>query len=454
MALVLRQAQQIARLEGKVAALEERLGKSSRNSSKPPSSDGPGTPERRSREPSGRKPGGQPGHERATRPLIPTEEADEVIPLKPERCEACGKRLDGEDPEPRRHQVTEIPKVVPRVTEYQQHTLGCACGHQTTAALPAEAASCFGPRLESVAALLTGAYHASKRSAQEILQDLFGVAMSLGALSGCEDKVGTLLAGPVAEAFAWAREQSAAHADETGWKEGRRRAWLWVLTTASVTVFKVHARRTKEAAKELLGWFAGVLHTDRWGAYNIYKGLRQICWAHLLRDFRGFSEHRGPSAGRIGKELLKRARRLLKLWAKVRDGTWDRKRYRRATARLRGEIEAFLREGADCRHATMRRECRMILKHVKNLWTFTRIDGVEPTNNAAERSVRPAVLWRRKSFGTQSARGSRFVERMLTVSATLRQQNRNVTDYLTEVCASALSGRPAPSLLPASNGLE
>lgn len=166
----------------------------------------------------------------------------------------------------------------------------------------------------------------SKRSAQEILRDLFGVEISLGALSRCEEKVGTLLQEPVEEAHEWVQGQATAHADETGWKEGNRRAWLWVLSTGLVTIFKVHARRTSQAAKELLGCFAGVLHTDRWGAYNIYPGLRQICWAHLLRDFRGFSEHRGPSAGRIGKELLKRAQRLLKLWSKVRDGTWDRVR--------------------------------------------------------------------------------------------------------------------------------
>lgn len=441
---------EVSALKEKVTALEERLGKTSQNSSKPPSSDPPGAVKKTNREPSGRRRGGQPGHERSTRPLIPTEQADKVISLKPDYCEKCDRKLAGNDPAPRRHQVTEI-EVKTRVTEYQQHTLECVCGHQTTAALPTEAGSCFGVKLESVAALLTGAYHLSKRSAQEILRDLFGVEMSLGALSGCEEKVGNLLQGPVEEAHEFVQSQAVAHADETGWKEGKQRAWLWVLSTACVTVFKVHARRTSQAAKELLGKFAGVLHTDRWGAYNIYTGIRQICWAHLLRDFRGFSEHRGPSAGRIGKELLKRARKLLKLWAKVREGTWKREHYQRATTRLRGEIEKYLREGADCRHATMRRECRMILKHAKSLWTFTRVAGVEPTNNAAERSVRPAVLWRRKSFGTQSARGSQFVERMLTVRATLRQQKRNVTEYLSVVSMRAAQGRPLPSLLPGSS---
>ncbi len=217
--------QKLAALQEKVAALEERLGKTSQNSSKPPSSDPPGTASRASREPSGRKRGGQPGHERATRPLIPTDQADKVIPVKPDHCEKCSRKLNGKDSAPRRHQVVEI-EFRKRVTEYQQHTLGCVCGHRTTAPLPAEAASCFGVHLESVAALLTGAYHLSKRSAQEILRDLFGVEMSLGALSGCEEKVGTLLQAPVKEAHEWVQNQATAHADETGWKEGKQRAMM------------------------------------------------------------------------------------------------------------------------------------------------------------------------------------------------------------------------------------
>lgn len=452
--IIAAQAEQIARLEERARALEERLGKNSRNSSKPPSSDPPGPARPPHREPSGRRPGGQPGHEWMSRALIPTEEADEVIALKPERCGHCQRRLHGEDSAPHRRQITEIPKVKPHVREYQQHTLKCpGCGHETTAELPPEAGGrWFGPRLEATAGMLTGAYHLSRRTAQEILRDMFGVEMSLGALSACEETIGALLESPAREAHEYAQTLAAAHADETGWKEGRSRAWLWVLATGAVTVFRVHSRRTKEAARELLGRFSGTLHTDRWGAYNIYEGPRQICWAHLLRDFRGFSEHRGPAAGLIGKKLLKRARRALTLWVKVRDGTWDRQRYRRSTGRLMAEIESLLREGAGCRHATMRRECRMILKHAGSLWTYARVDGVEPTNNAAERVIRPAVLWRRRSFGTQSARGSRFAERMLTTTATLRQQGRNVTDYLAEVCGNSRQGRPAPSLLPISAG--
>jgi len=436
------------KLEERIAELESRLNQTSQNSSKPPSSDPPGTT-RASKEPSGRRPGGQPGHPGVSRALA--KKVDEVLELKPHRCGHCGGSLKGEDPSPDRHQVTELPPIVPHVTEYRLHTLACAgCGHETRATLPAGVPEGqFGPRLVATAGLLTGAYHLSKRAAQEILRDLFSVEMSLGALSGCEGKVGSLLEGPVSEAHEWAQEQPRAHADETGWKEGRRRPcpWLWTLVTSAVTVFLVRPRK-KWAARELLGRFKGVLHRDRWGSYNVYGGRQQICWAHLLRDFASMTEFRGPAAGRIGQDLLNKGRRMFRLWEKVRDGTWDRGRFHKATRRLRSDIEGALYAGAECGHQKMRQVCRRILRFVGDLWTFTQEEGVEPTNNAAERAIRPAVLWRRKSFGTQSERGSRFVERMLTVRATLRQQGRNVVGYIAEVCARALTGQPLPSLLP------
>ena len=438
--------QRVETLEHEVAGLKGRLGQNSRNSSKPPSTDPPGT-ERPGKDSSGRRTGGQPGHPGVSRTLAVT--VDEVVELKPDRCGHCDRVLQGSDPAPHRHQVTEWPPVVPHITEYRQHTVVCeACGHETRSALPEGVPEGqFGPRLLATAGLLTGAYHLSKRTAQEILRELFGVEMSLGALSGCEERVGVLLEAPVSEAHAWAQDQPTAHADETGWKEGRRRPWLWVLVTSAVTVFLLRPRK-KAAARELLGRFGGVLHTDRWGAYNIHRGLRQICWAHLLRDFTLMTEFRGPAAGRIGRELLSKGRRMFRLWQRVRDGTWDRERFQVATTRLRAEIERTLRKGADCPHVKMRHVCRRILRFVENLWTFAVMEGVEPTNNAAERAIRPAVLWRRKSFGTQSERGSRFVERILTVRATLRQQGRNVVAYVTEVCVCSLTGHPVPSLLP------
>jgi transposase len=441
-------ARQVEILEKRVAELEARLNQTSRNSSKPPSSDPPGAT-RPDHTPSGRKPGGQPGHPGASRAVAP--KADEIVDVKPERCGHCGRLLRGSDPAPHRHQVTELPPVAPHITEYRQHTLVCGdCGHETRAVLPEGVpVGQFGPRLLATAAFLTGACHLSKRMAQEVLRQLFGVEMSLGAVSGCEETVSDALAAVVAEAHDWAQAQRTAHADETGWRERRRLAWLWVMATRLVTVFKVRAGRGREAARELLGRFHGVLHSDRWAAYNVYTGLRQLCWAHLLRDFTAMSEA-GGRAGQIGRRLVRRAKRVLKRWHNVRDGTWSRRKFFHATAYLRRKIEQDLAVGAACGHAKTAHVCRRILKFADALWTFARKRDVEPTNNMAERAIRPAVLWRKKSFGTHSERGSRFAERMLTTFMTLKQQRRPVVEYMREACHAFLQGQRVPSLLPIS----
>jgi transposase len=441
-------ARQVELLEKRVVELEARLNQTSRNSSKPPSSDPPGTA-RPGKDPSGRRPGGQPGHPGMSRALA--AKVDEVVELKPVRCGRCERTLKGSDPAPDRHQVTELPPVVPHVTEYRLHTLVCdECGHGTRAVLPEGVPEgCFGPRLMATVGLLTGAYHVSKRTALEMMEALFGVKMSLGAVSNCEAVVGEALSAAVAEAHAWVQDQQAAHADETGWRLNRRLAWLWVMTTKMVTVFKVQTGRGREAARALLGTFGGVLHSDRWAAYNVHKGSRQLCWAHLLRDFVGISEGDGRT-GRIGRRLVRRTKKVLKRWHKVRDGTWGRREFFEATRYLRGQVEADLAAGAKSRHAKTAHMCRRILKFADGLWTFTRVEGVEPTNNAAERAIRPAVLWRKRSFGTHSERGSRFAERMLSTFMTLRQQRRPVVDYVREACQSFLQGRRAPSLLPIS----
>jgi len=366
-----------------------------------------------------------------------------TIRMNPFEADFFGVRFSGP--------FTTFPQTFPQVTEYRQHTLVCGrCGHETRACLPQGVpVEQFGPRLLATVGLLTGAYHLSKRTAQEMLRDLFGVRLSLGALSGCEATVSDALAAPVTEAHEWVQESRSAHADETGWRERRRLAWLWVIATRLVTVFKVHARRNREAARALLGRFHGVLHSDRWAAYNIHTGLRQLCWAHLLRDFTAMSEASGRAAA-IGRRLVRRAKKVLKRWHCVRDGTWSRKRFLRRTLYLRQKIEQDLALGARCGHAKTQHTCRRILKFSTALWTFVHKPDVEPTNNAAERAIRPAVLWRKRSFGTHSERGSRFAERMLTTFMTLKQQQRPVVDYVRQACQAFLQGQRVPSLVPIS----
>jgi len=433
----------------RIAALEARLAQTSQTSSRPPASDPPGTLRPR-RPPSGRRPGGQPGHPGRHRPLVPVAQVQAVHAVRPPRCGRCGRRLSGTDPTPHRHQVTEVPPITPVVTEYQLHTLVCRCGATTRAALPAGVPTgAFGPRLQALAAVCTGVYRLSRRTTVGLFADCFGVDLALGSVTACEQAASRALAASVAAAHACVQQQPVAHVDETGWREGRRRAWLWVAATATVTVFLVHARRGAVAAQLLLGAFAGILTSDRWTAYTRWPLRdRQLCWAHLRRHFAAFAEVPG-AAGRRGRALLAETDQLFTWWHRVRDGTLARASFRAYMGPLRQRVEGLLFLGSRCRHAPTAATCREILALAPALWTFVRVPGVEPTNNAAERALRPGVLWRKGSFGSHSPAGSRFAERMLTVAATLKQQRRNIVDYVTLACAAALLGDPAPSLLPA-----
>lgn len=439
----------------RIEELERRLGQNSQNSSRPPSSDPPGTRPQPKERPSGRKPGGQPGHEGHERSLLPPEKVDRVEELWPERCENCAhdlgrEKLRDEIGEAARHQVTEMPPVRPEVVEYRQHSQFCPkCYHTTTAELPPEVPiSSFGPRLQAVASMLSGVYRLSKRSVKSLLLDLFGVEISLGAIIACEQRTSAALAEPVAEAHAYVQQQAVANADETGWRERARRAWLWVAVTAHVTIFLIHARRGAVAAEKLLGRFAGILGSDRWCAYANYRlRRRQLCWAHLRRHFEAFAEYSGE-AGTIGDALVLLTEKMFRYWHWVRDGTWARSTFQTRMRPLRKAIEVFLQRGRVCGQPKVEATCRELLEYAPALWTFVRVRGVEPTNNASERALRTAVIMRKTSFGTHSENGSRFIERMLSVVATLRQQNRDVLGYLVETCERALLGRRPRSLLP------
>jgi transposase len=445
----------VVELRAVVETLQRRLGRNSQNSSKPPSSDPPGAPPAPKRKRSGRKPGGQPGHKGSRRELLPPEKVDRFEDFWPSACGACEGDLPGERwrrdvGEPMRHQVTEVPPVTPTTTEYRLHCQRCpGCGATTTAKLPeGVTASAFGPRVTALVAILTGGYRLSKRTAVSVMKDLFGVEMSLGSVTACEQAVSETMAEPVAEAHEFVKRQDVVHADETGWRETRARAWLWVAATAAVTVFRICAQRGKEAAKALLGDFRGTLVTDRWDAYLWYGGLRQICWAHLLRDFRDMSERKG-AAGRIGRELERNAKAMFKAWHRVRDGTLTRRGFRQKMAPVRLEFERLLKLGH--RGGTpIAGSCGEMLALFGSFFTFVDHEGIEPTNNFAERQIRHAVIWRKTSFGTHSPAGSRFVERLLTVRATLRQQGRNLVEYVVQAQQAALRGDGIPSLLPSA----
>ena len=445
--------QQIRALREEVAHLREQMARNSRNSSQPPSSDGLGTPAVRQK-PKGGKQGGQKGHTGHGRDLLPIEQVDEVVSHQPAVCTGCGAVLEGEDRQPYRYQVTELPPVKPHVTEHQVHRLTCRrCGAQNRGELPPEvAASQFGPNLVAWVAILMGVYRLSKRQVAQLLVDSFGVDLATGSVIRQQVAVSEALTGPVEEACQYVQAQAVRNVDETGWpqEERSKRGWLWVVVTPWVTVFRVALSRAGAVVRELVGSDScGVVGSDRFSAYNwLPLGRRQVCWAHLIRDFQKMLERGGQSA-LVGEPLHLLGEQILKLWGRVRDGTLAREECLIRLPAFQQTVHHFLTEGRGCSHPRTAQTCRNILAVEAALWTFASHAGVEPTNNSAERALRKAVIWRGISHGTHSETGSRFVERILSVVETCRQQERNPLDYIRQAIVAHRLGQPVPSLLPA-----
>jgi transposase len=431
----------VAVLEARVAELEAKLNQNSSNSSNPPSSDGPHVKPAPPKKPSGQRQGGQPGHPKHERVILPP---DEVFDHKPKRCRQCAATLTGVDLNPILDQVIDLPVKLRHVVHHRRHTLQCSCCQTLTTAAPVpEASSGFGPKLTAVTAYLTGVGRLSKRTVRTFFQEVCNIPMSLGSVSKLEQTVSRALA-PIHDSAHEQVKGQDANVDETGWKQGKTKAWLWVAVTSLITIFLIRPNRNRAAFDDLAGPTPGVLTTDRFPVYTHLVGTkRQICWSHLRRDFQAMID-RKSAGSEIGQELLKQSNDLFEHWQKVRDGTRTRNWFERTHAeRLRGQVKNLLERGSGSVCPATARLCRELLVVEASLWTFAGRAGVEPTNNAAERAVRHAVCWRKTSYGTDSERGSRFVERMLTVVASCRQQGRGVLSFLVK----ALTGEN-PSLIP------
>ncbi len=440
----------IEKLETENAELRAQLKLDSTNSSKPPSSDPPSVP-RPQKDPTGRARGGQRGHKHHKRELLPPEKVNRFVDLKPSNCDRCRRPLEGTDPNPRRRQIVDLPKIEPDVTEVRYHALCCPdCGIVSRPGEPANLpGGSFGSRLVAVVALLTGKLGVSKRSAREFVSDVLGIDFAGGSISNTEQVVSEAAAGAVAEARDFVRCAPSAHLDETGWREDKRRAWLWVAATALVSVFTIARSRGKKVALEILNeGFAGVVISDRWAAYSwLLLSQRPIGGAHVKRDFQGMVDRGGPGK-QIGEALLVQLSKMFRWWARVRDGSLPRERFQRRMRKVERRIGDLLRDGEVCPDGRVSGMCAEILKVESALWTFVRTEGIEPTNNAAKRDLRRAVLWRKGCFGTDSENGSRYAERILTVTTTLRKQKRPALDFLAQSVDAAARGKPRPSLLP------
>jgi transposase len=446
---------QVAALLARIAELEAKLGQNSSNSNRPPSSDAPADREaRRGKERSGLRRGGQPGHKVTKRTLLPPEKVNRTRERFPRRCRrvGCGKPLPRQpNGEPLRHQVLDVPAIVPDVTEYVLHSVACECGKVTRAKLPRGVPrGMCGPRLMALIGMLTGVYKLSRREAARLLSDVLGIDISLGALSESEADVSDAVAVPTEEARVYASDQSSKNVDATGWRQAGRARTLWTIATPLVTVFSIVANASSAGLRGLFASVRGILITDRGTQFGFWAmDQRQICWAHLVRKFASFAERDG-AAGHLGEQLLFWSQAMLHYWHLARDGTMSRRRFQNVMLSIRPLVENLLARGQRLDIRGVSGSCEDILEHKLALWTFVDHEGIDPTNNHAERELRGFVLWRKKCFGSQSDRGDRFAARIMTVAHSLRKQRRHVLEYLTDACRAALAGRPAPSLLPMS----
>lgn len=446
----------IAELEARLCELEARLGQNASNSSLPPSANPPQAPPPVTKKPTGRKPGGQPGHDAYLRERLPAERLTEAtVHYVPAMCTACQDDLPAapgpDDPAPRWHQVVELPELPVKVTEYLAHGRTCAnCGHVTWAKIPDEIrAHVCGPRLTATLAILSGVIHASKRKIEEFVETVLKVPIALGTVSKLEQEMSAALVTAHAEAQQAVQEADAKNVDETGWKRAGEKCWLWGAATATVACFVIAATRGTLGLAALLGdQIKGIVCSDRWSVYGRLKtGLRQLCWAHLKRDFQKLVD-RGGAATEYGELGLGAVQILFHEWHLFRGGG-SRAVLQRELEPLRAVMRSWLGQGARCRDPKAAALCGNLLDVEPALWTFLYKDGVEPTNNHMERLLRSGVLWRKNAFGCHSDAGCRFVERILTVVQTLRLQKRQVLEFLYHSLLAHRQGHQAPQLLEA-----
>ncbi len=448
--------ERVAVLETELRDLRAKVNTNSQNSSKPPSSDPPSAPSRPKSTPRGRKAGGQPGHQGHSRPLLDELDVQEIIPCHPKQCPSCQEPLAQTLPDVcriLRTQVWEIPPILPHITEYQQHTVCCpACGALAQGSRPEDAApGGYGSRATALASFFHGRLRLSERETAQALLDVCGLPLSVGSVVRCCERTADALA-PIYDTLATVQQhQKVINVDETSWKEALKKAWLWVAVSTVATVFLLTLNRKRESLQRLVGAdYAGILGSDRHTAYNGRDAaLRQICWSHLSRNLAAIADYGHPDSW-WASEMLDQVDTVFEHWYGYRKGELDRAGLQAALIPVQRAIREGLENGQQIGWHRISGLSRELLTLWEGLWVFVTTEGVEPTNNAAERALRPAVLWRKGCFGTRSAAGSRFVERMLTVSASCAQHDRHLLTFLTEAIDAHWRGLPAPILVPSA----
>jgi len=460
--------QQIARLEERLSRLEAQARQDSRTSSKPPSTDPPKSrAERRAEarakakelmrrgdgEP--RKPGGQEGHRGAGRELKPEDQVDEIVDHFPEACGGCGCTFLAEQQRPDsrfgRHQVAELPPISVIWSEHRTHQLRCRhCRARTSARLPEEiAGSPFGSRLQAAIVTLTAAYRISRRGIAELARDLFGVSLSTGAADAICQRASEALAGPHLQLHDAVLDQDAVHVDETGWRTSGDGKALWTAATPEAVFLLIAEHCNREQFNALVGTgYEGIIVSDRWNGYShLHPHQRQVCWSHLQRDFRRHADGLGAQKP-FGEQGLELTRQLFAAWRAYQHEHNDRARLKDEIAPIQTQLRKLLEDASpkNARNRWHRQFANNLLKVWPALWTFVTVDGVEPTNNPAERALRGPVIHRKLSHGTRSDEGERFAERALSAAGTCRLQHRSLFTYLSELLVAHNRGDPFPQL--------
>ena len=444
----------IVALEAQGRELLAQLRRNSSNSSTPPSANPLDAPKPVAKRPTGRRPGGQTGHRGHHRLRLPADRVNEVVVHRPQVCTGCQTLLPVEagpgDPEPSWHQVAELPKLAAIVTEHQAHGRICpCCGRLNQAAIPAEIRDhVIGPRLAATMSYLSGRFHLGKRSVKEFVEAVFEVPVSLGTVAALEQQTSAALIAAHDQARDAVRDAPVKNADETGWKQAGARRWLWTAATTTAAYFVIHVHRGARGLKQLLGEaITGIIISDRWWGYHrLPLEQRQVCWAHLKRDFQKCLE-RGGGGKVVGDIGLMVVDDVFTLWWDFRQRLLTREVLVAKLEPLVDELREALERGSGCADHKVSAFCDNLLTLYPALWLFAAIAGVEPTNNHAERILRMGVLWRKNAFGCHSEAGCRFVERILTVVQTLRMQERSVLHFLVESVVAHRSGTPAPALV-------
>jgi transposase len=464
---ILELAARVEQHEERLARLEVQLRQDSRTSSRPPSQDPPKTRAQRRaeararakelmrREGEQRKAGGQSGHRGVGRDLKPEDQVDEIVDHYPDACGGCGRRFDSGQRRPAarfgRHQVAELPAISVIWSEHRTHQLRCrSCRARTSARLPDQVGACaFGPRLQAAIVTLTARHRISRRGVCELARDLFGVALSTGAVDAICQRASDALAGPHCQLQDWVLDQGAVHVDETGWRTGGEGRALWTATTPGATFLQIAEHCNREQFNALVGTaYAGIIISDRWNGFEHRDPhRRQVCWSHIQRDFRRHSEGLAEQKT-FGEQGLELSRRVFAAWRAFEHEHHDRERLAAEIAPIQAELRRLLEDASPKNRRTRwhRRFANNLLKVWPALWTFVTVDGVEPTNNPAERALRAPVIHRKVSLGTQSKDGERFVERALSAAGTCRLQSRSLFTYLSELLIAHNRGDPFPAL--------